>query len=176
MNHDLNVDVPGPGDEGVPWPLRRAEATLDDHRPVTWSWALELVGFTLRDLVGRRLRVSTGMHTQDIDPGRVTVVIDDDERIRDIWVDPELAAEGSGNHVPWPAGEGRLADTLDSRPVVWPWARLIIAVTLKDLIGRKLRVSDSNITGEVDPGRLTILVDEQHCISEVWVDASLATD
>lgn len=50
--------------------------------------------FLLSDLVGRKLRVSSGVVTTEIDPGRVTILVEEGtHRITDMWVDPDLPKE-----------------------------------------------------------------------------------
>jgi len=78
------------GGEGIPWPLK-AGTLVNDNRPVIWPWAIsrENVALLLGDLVGRALRVSSGPVSQEVVPGRVTVLTNEAGQIVDIYVDPD---------------------------------------------------------------------------------------
>ena len=82
----------GPGDDSHPWPWK--QGMLKDKSDIGLlpiPIDPKAVMFLLADLVGRRLRVSSGVVTMDIDPGRVTIIVEEGtNRIVDIWVDPDL--------------------------------------------------------------------------------------
>lgn len=77
------------GGEGIPWPLKAGTLT-NDNRPVPWPWAVssENIALLLSDLVGRQLRVSSGSVSQEVVPGRVTILTNEAGHIVDIYVDP----------------------------------------------------------------------------------------
>ncbi len=86
----------GGGDGGGdhPWPWKQGTvATSSDQRPDPWLSTKESIQFALKDLIGRPLRISHGPVTHEIVSRRVTIMLDDNSRIQDIWLDPELPSE-----------------------------------------------------------------------------------
>ncbi len=83
-----NVQNPG-GPITPPFPL---ETESGDDRWVHVPWSYKSTPALIRDLIGhpfRAVKVGDAV-TQEIVPGRVTVVVRDDGRIDDIWIDPPL--------------------------------------------------------------------------------------
>lgn len=79
--------------------------------------------------------------------------------------------DGGGSH-PWPwfkelaAAVGGSAGGGD---FPWPWS-LIASGLANDLIGRTVRLTNEKVTGDIVPGRVTILVDKDMRITDLWVD------
>lgn len=96
MNEELEASARGGGDGGgdivYPWKQGMLKGIRDiGLLPIPFD---PQVMFLLSDLVGRKLRVSTGVVTMEIDPGRVTILVEEGtNRIMDIWVDPDLPRE-----------------------------------------------------------------------------------
>lgn len=72
-----------------PWP---SGSKVADDRWTHWPWSYKSTPALIRDLIGHQFRtVKVGdAVTQEIVPGRVTVVVREDGRIDDIWIDPPL--------------------------------------------------------------------------------------
>lgn len=86
MRNDKDASIK----ENISWPSEEEMSGPGDDRPVPWPWTLKYSVWALKDLIGRKARVSRGPVTQEIVPGRVTVIIDDEDRIVNIYVDPDL--------------------------------------------------------------------------------------
>lgn len=72
--------------------------------------------------------------------------------------------------VPWPSGPGKIRKAAGDSWVPWPFSGEPVEHLIKDLIGRKLRVSSGVVTTEIDPGRVTILTDSDGVIRDIYVD------
>jgi hypothetical protein len=59
----------------------------------------------------------------------------------------------------------------------WPWSLIDMPVTIKDLIGRKVRVvrADDVVAADFEPGRITILVSENHEIEDIKIEPRTRT-
>lgn len=75
----------GDGGGDVPWPF--------DYRPVPFP--LSNAPMSLKDLIGRKCRVVRRGEavTQEIEPGRVTVLLSDSGRVEEIYCDPDLPSK-----------------------------------------------------------------------------------
>jgi hypothetical protein len=84
--HFLEVAMSGGGDGGGShvWPWK-------DNRPVPFP--LSGIPMTIKDLIGRKCRLVRygDSTTADIEPGRITVFLNEDGRIQDIYLDPETS-------------------------------------------------------------------------------------
>ncbi|WP_124832928.1 I78 family peptidase inhibitor [Burkholderia sp. Bp9031] len=79
----------GPGPVDPPWPVN---ARAGDDRWTHWPWSYKTAPALIKDLIGRPVRVVKvgDAVTQDVVPGRVTVMVGTDGRIDDILVDASL--------------------------------------------------------------------------------------
>lgn len=80
----------GGGGGDFPWPWSLIQGGPGDD-PIPFPMSLKAVPLTIRDLIGRQLRVVKfgDALTQDVMPGRVTIFLGEDGRVADIWVEPE---------------------------------------------------------------------------------------
>jgi hypothetical protein len=84
-----------PGEPGArhPWP-GRSGLVPGNIRSLPITVDPDVLIFFLGDLVGRKLRVSAAaahLDPLDIEPGRVTIRVDGQNRIVDMWVDADEA-------------------------------------------------------------------------------------
>lgn len=70
------------------WPT--AQGMLNPKGGITlpMPWKPEMTRYLLSQLIGHPLRVSDGLVTKEIMPGRVTIIVDKANVIRDIYIDP----------------------------------------------------------------------------------------
>ncbi len=68
----MGNDVPKSGDSWVPYP-----------------WSLRESSKGVKELIGRKVRLSSGPVSMEIDPGRVTIIVDANSIIRDIYIDQD---------------------------------------------------------------------------------------
>lgn len=75
---------------------------MSDNRPVPWPWsmkrspaALSEIPVSIKELFGKSCRVVRfdEKTPQDIVPGRVTIILDVDSRICEIYIEPLDTAE-----------------------------------------------------------------------------------
>lgn len=68
-------------DRWVPWPL-------GDNRPVPFP--LSGIPNTINDLIGKKCRfVKLGDRaTTELEPGRITIILDESSRIHSLYIDP----------------------------------------------------------------------------------------
>ncbi|RAS34069.1 hypothetical protein SAMN02745903_00192 [Pseudomonas sp. URMO17WK12:I5] len=80
------TQVKGPGDDTHPWPFARET----DYTP--WPISKALGPAVLSDLIGSKCRLVhlSDRVTEDIVPGRITILVDDKDRIIEIYKDPSL--------------------------------------------------------------------------------------
>lgn len=54
----------------------------------------------------------------------------------------------------------------------WPWSLINMPHTIKDLIGRKVRIVRPNdvVSADFEPGRITILVSDSHHIEDIKIE------
>jgi hypothetical protein len=82
----MEIDMSGPDDGGGshPWPFA-------DNRPVPFP--LSGIPVTVKDLIGRKCRLVLygDSVTADNEPGRITMFLNADGRIQDIYLDPETS-------------------------------------------------------------------------------------
>lgn len=83
------------------------------------------------------------------------------------------AASSDGNAVgdhAWPWRSGMVSRNAGIRSLPIPVHPEVLAFLLGDLVGRKLRVSPGPVATESEPGRVTILVDQEGRIADMWID------
>lgn len=86
----MSNDLPSSGGlRPIPWPGKPGVIAANGDSWVPYPWSLETAGQLFKDLIGRKLRVSSGPVSMEIDPGRVTILVDDKGVIRDMYVDPD---------------------------------------------------------------------------------------
>lgn len=88
---------PSGGSNPWPWSVREQAAMLFGMPPIpvgvdTWPWSVRDIPVSVRDLLGRKVRIVRpgDVVTQEISPGRVTIAISDGSRIEDIRIEPGL--------------------------------------------------------------------------------------
>lgn len=78
--------VDGGGEFG--WPTTPGMLKPPGGVKLPMPWKREMTTYLLSQLIGRPLRVSDGAVTKEILPGRVTIIVDKANIIRDIYIDP----------------------------------------------------------------------------------------
>jgi hypothetical protein len=80
------------GDHGggdFPWPWKSGQVSRTELGSLSIPIHPQVVTFLLGGLIGRKLRLVVGPVANGLEPGRVTIQIDQDGRIVDMWVDPD---------------------------------------------------------------------------------------
>ena len=67
----------------------------DDDRMIPWPWSVKTIPNSIKDLIGRKVRiVSSGdAVTMEYQPGRVTIYVTEDKRINDIQIESDKPLE-----------------------------------------------------------------------------------
>lgn len=83
----------GTGGGDFPWPWSQVAQHFggDTGGSHPWPWN-QLFASMAADLIGRKLQVSKKNSNFKVDPGTVHVVIDDEGRIEQFWIDADLPA------------------------------------------------------------------------------------
>lgn len=86
---DLGGGGGGGGD--FPWPWSRVVESFgqDGGGSHPWPWK-QLFAAMAGDLIGRKLHLSKDNANPRVEPGTVHIVVDEDGRIRNFWIDPDL--------------------------------------------------------------------------------------
>jgi hypothetical protein len=95
--------------------------------------------------------------------------MNDDAAVRTNGADVIYGGNGGGDH-PWPWRSGLVTRTEGLRSLPIPIHSEVVTFLLGDLIGRNVRVSSAALGTDIEPGRVTILTDQEGRIVDLWVD------